>query len=282
VKELIADYHIHLERGPYELNWLAQFAEQARTAGLDEIGITEHTHRFTGYRPVMEDILSDTGTALRVSEWLAGEFRLRREDFASLVAAGQDLGWPLKLGIEADFVPGKENETARWLQSTDWDYVLGSVHFLGTWGFDFSPESGWHEADVDQVYHTYFQHLQAAARSHLFDVLAHPDLVKIFGFFPQSDITGLVEETLGVIAGSGICIEVSSAGLRKPVGEIYPARSFLEAANRRDIPITLASDAHEPGDVGRDFDDLISYVRSCGYDRTAIFSHRQYSLEELG
>ena len=141
----------------------------------------------------------------------------------------------LRLGIEADFVPGREDRMQSLLEARDWDYVVGSIHFLRDKAVDLRGRVGrfdiWRGGDPDEVWRRYFETLGEAARSGMFDILAHPDLVKVWGSgapLPERDLRFYYELAMEGIAESDVAIEVSTAGLRKPVGEIYPARAFLE------------------------------------------------------
>jgi histidinol-phosphatase (PHP family) len=132
---------------------------------------------------------------------------------------------------------------------------------------------------VEEAWRLYFETLASVARSGLFDSLSHPDLVKIFGARAASFDYGPVA---AAIADSGVAVEVSTAGLHKPVRELYPHREFLAACRALDIPVTLASDAHSPGLVGRDFDRALELLRSAGYDTVTVFDQRRARQEPLG
>jgi histidinol-phosphatase (PHP family) len=132
---------------------------------------------------------------------------------------------------------------------------------------------------VEEAWRRYFDVLGEAARSGLFDSLSHPDLVKIFGERDDPFDYGDVVET---IAESGGAVEVSTAGLRKPVGELYPHPEFLAACRERGVPVTLGSDAHSPDVVGRDFDRARELLRSAGYETVTVFERRRARQEPLG
>lgn len=257
------DYHIHLEQGPYTDAWLEEFLTVARQRGLREIGFTEHAYRF---RAAAEILDNDYGRRHATQEI---------EDYVDLIVRARDRHPWIKLGIEMDYVPGKEEVIRRFLSSYPFDFVLGSVHFLGPWGFD-NPEyiHEWERRDVDEVYRLYFDTLQQAARSGLFDVLAHPDVIKVFGHRPSVKMIDAYEKTVAAIAAAGPAIEVSSAGLRKPVGEPYPDEDFLRLAFAAGIPITTASDAHRPADVGKDLEAIVTLAKKVGYKTVSSFTQR--------
>lgn len=192
----------------------------------------------------------------------------------------------LKLGIEADFIPGREERMAELLADRDWDYVVGSVHFLRDAAVDMEGDHDiWRSADPEEVWRRYFEALGQAAASGLFDILAHPDLVKVWGRRrprPEGDLRRFYDRAMDGIVGSDVAIEVSTAGLRKPVREIYPARPFLEMCIEAGRPVTLSSDAHVPEDLAHRYDEAVSALRSTGVREIAVFERRRRRLEPLG
>jgi histidinol-phosphatase (PHP family) len=156
-----------------------------------------------------------------------------------------------------------------------WDFFLGSVHFIGDWPVDRSAED-WAGQDVDERWRQYFDLWMQAARSGLFDSLAHPDLPKKFNFR-----SGKIDYQR-VLQNVTCAIEVSTAGLRKPCREIYPSAEFLKLARQLDIPITLGSDAHIPQDTGANFNSAVALANTCGYDQICRFTQRRRELVPLG
>jgi histidinol-phosphatase (PHP family) len=267
---VIADYHMHLrnerEEIVHDTRAVDPFVETARDAGVDEIGFTEHVYYFRQTR----------------SLWSV-PYQIERcvydlEPYVEAIVGARGRGLPVKLGLEVDYVPGREAETRALLAPYPWDYLLGSVHFIDGLGVDGEPRL-LDAVGVEEAWRRYFETLAAAARSGLFDSLSHPDLVKIFGERAQSFDYGEVAEAIG---GSGVAIEVSTAGLRKPVGELYPHPDFLAACRSRGVPVTMGSDAHVPALVGRDFDRARELLRSAGYETITIFESRRARQEALG
>jgi histidinol-phosphatase (PHP family) len=129
--------------------------------------------------------------------------------------------------------------------------------------------------DTYDLYAAYYANVRKAALSGRFEVLGHPDLIKIFRHFPQGDITPILEETADAVAESGVVVDVNSAGLRKPIGEVYPARDFLEMFHKRGVPIVLSSDAHAPEQVAMGYDTSLPLVNDVGYREVATFRNRE-------
>ncbi len=259
---MLVDYHVHVERGPYKIEWLRRFWETAASRGIGELGISEHCYRFkqAGY-------LLDT-------EWGRQRCTENIEDYLRLIELARSEGIPVKLGVEVDYLEEKEEATARFLEGYNWDYVIGSVHWIGQWGFEY-PGGEWEVRGVDKAYRDYFEVFKKAARSGLFDILGHADLIKIHGYRPSEEITVLLSDVAGVVGEQDLCVEVSTGGLRKTVGEIYPSQALLKLFAKAGAKITLSSDAHEPEDVGRDFDQAVTAAKTAGYREIQTFTGRR-------
>ena len=268
---MIVDYHMHLrDRGgalDHTVAGVERFVDTARAVGVDEIGFTEHAYYFTRTR----------------SLWHV-PYQLERcvyelEPYVEAVLEAKDRGLPVKLGLEVDYVRGREDETRELLSPYPWDYLLGSVHFIDGYGIDGEPRLV-DRIGVEATWRRYFEELAAAARSGLFDSLSHPDVVKVFG----DRVNGFdYAPFVAAVAESGVAVEVSTAGLRKPVRELYPDPNLLAACRERGVPVTTASDAHEPDLVGRDFGRARELLRRSGYTTITVFeqrSARQAALDD--
>ncbi|MGB2875247.1 MAG: histidinol-phosphatase HisJ family protein [Gaiellaceae bacterium] len=274
---MIVDYHMHL-RDPsedessrrYTVTRAEQYVEQAGKAAVDEIGFSDHIYYFRQTKGFWE------------IPWMLERCTDDLDDYVDAVEEAKSRGLPVKLGLEVDYFPGIEPELLALLDPYPWDYLIGSVHFVD--GFPVDQEPGLvHKLPPGEAWRRYFVWVRNAARSGLFDVLAHPDLVKIFGVrIPPDELHYLHLETADAIEAADVCVEVSAAGLHKPVGEIYPDRLLLAACRERGVPITLASDAHEPEDVGRDIDRAAALAREVGYWTVTVFDQRKRRQEPLG
>ena len=186
------------------------------------------------------------------------------------------------LGLELDYLPGLEPELQALQRRYEWDFFLGSVHYIGDWNHD-APDAivRWRECDVDAAWADYFRLLTDAVRTGLYDCMAHPDLVKKFDFRPKRDPAPLFETFLQACADTGTAIEISTAGLYKPCKEIYPSLDMLRRARVFGVPITIGSDSHLPRDVGRDFDKAVAWAKAAGYSEFCRFSKRQKQFQPL-
>jgi len=275
---VLTDYHVHLrpdEAGTdADRYFTAANAERYRTVaaerGIAELGVSEHVYRFTA--------------ALDV--WQHPMWRENAVDdldaYCDFVRSETDL----RLGIEADFIPGREDRMANLLEAREWDYVVGSIHFLGDHALDYDRYDVWTRGESpDRVWQRYFEWLGEAARSGLFDILAHPDLVKVWGRErprPDGDLRRFYERAMDGIAESRIAVEVSTAGLRKPVGELYPDPAFLEMCVEAGCPVALSSDAHTPDQLGAGYERALEMLEELGVRELSVFERRERRAEPIG
>jgi histidinol-phosphatase (PHP family) len=280
---MLTDYHLHLRPDDADAS-VEQFhtqanAERYRLAaseqGIEELGVSEHIYRF---RQALE--------LWRHPFW-EGFAHDDIDEYCAFVREQTDL----RLGIEADFVAGAEDRTAALLESRDFDYVVGSVHFIRDGAVDMDDFGVWDpkrpDLSPERIWARYFETVAESARSGLFDVIAHPDLVKIWGSahperVPDRDPRFYYEPAVEAFAEADVAVEVSTAGLRKPVGEIYPSRPFLEMCVEAQVPIALSSDAHRPADVGAGYEQALELLDELGVQELSVFESRRRRLEPIG
>mgnify|MGYP005848851165 CR=1 FL=1 len=255
----LIDYHLHTSRCGHAEGRLEDYAGRAIALGLREIGFSDHFPLLHMRDPTLSMDLAELPSYAREVEGLRGGYP----------------GLEIKLGIEVDYLPQTVELLPPHLDAYPFDYVMGSIHFIDGWGFDDPRHlDGYAGRDLLTLWARYFDLLGEAAECGLFDVLAHPDLIKKFGFRPVEDVRHLYEACLDRVAGAGLAVEVSTAGLRKPVGEIYPGEEFLRLCREREIPVILGSDAHSPREVGEGFREALRLLRRAGYEELVTFSAR--------
>ena len=257
---MLFDYHMHTPLCGHATGHPREYAAEAVRKGLGEIGFSEHNpmpEKFDDWR--MD--LADFSQYLQIVE----EARQTQPQL------------PIRLGLECDFIPGREAWVRELAGMANFDYLIGAVHYITPdWDVDNPLKlDRWKQQPVEEVWTRYFRALGQAAQSGLFDFLAHPDLVKKFGHFPRGDLLPYYREALDAIEASGMAIEVSTAGLRKEVGEIYPSVQFLKEAFRREIPVLISSDSHDPREVGHEFSRARQLLREVGYRELTAFRARQ-------
>lgn len=258
---LFADYHTHPQGHrvqPYTQELLQPWADYARRAGLTEIALTDHDRYRAG---------------------------IDFDEIARLREANSDL--KIRAGIELDNDPETSAAGRKWVEE-NWDkldFVLGSVHYLDCDDqmFDSVPAGAAQFAgrDIDEVYVDYFRRVREMAASGLVDCLSHLDLVKIHGHRPKGGIDELAGETLDFIRSRDLAIELSTAGWRKPVNELYPDDRIIQLAQTRGIPFTTASDAHSPVQLGENYQGLTEKVESLGIREVCIFEKHRRTAHAL-
>jgi histidinol-phosphatase (PHP family) len=254
---LFADYHTHPQGHrvqPYTRKLLQPWVDSARARGLTDIAFTDHDRYHAGVDFVEINRLRDANPDVKI-----------------------------RAGIELDNDPVNSAAGRRWVEAhwDELDFVLGSVHFLDRPDqmFDTVPDGAEQFAgrDVDAVYEEYFRRVREMAASGLVDCLSHLDLVKIHGHRPSADVGTLAAETLDFIGSRGLAIELSTAGWRKPVGELYPSDTLINLAIAKGISFTTASDAHSSAQLGESYDKLAEKVSSLGVEAVCAYErhHRE-------
>lgn len=260
---MLTDYHNHLERGTLTLDYLEKFTDEAAEKGIQHFGISEHAYHF--YQT--KNILSNP--------WVDERRFYDMKDYVSLFQEAWKKDIDVKMSIEMDYTPGKHEEMKTFIEQYDFDYVIGSVHWVGDFGIDLKEFiQEWDKRDLYHTYRNYYDQIVTLAESNLFDIVGHLDLVKIFNYIPEDEefLLEQYERAANALSQSKTCVEISTAGLRKPVGKLYPDPRLLEACFQKGVPIVLSSDAHQPNDVGADFDQAVELARKTGYKSIMTFS----------
>jgi len=241
------DYHIHLlghlDREATREN-IRLFLEQARIKKLKHVGFADHDMYWDDLRL---DLIRETA-----------------EEYPDL---------EIRIGLEVDYGEEKEKNIRRMVSSYRFDYIIGSVHEIKGWFFDFSDEEKKHaEWDPDELYSAYFQLVEKAAASGIFQIIGHFDLIKLFRIRPKTDVRILASHALEAIKDCGLAIEINTNGKYKPVAEFYPEYKLVELISKMEIPFTLGSDAHEPDVVGRDIPEACRVLQTCGVKQVTGFT----------
>jgi histidinol-phosphatase (PHP family) len=275
---LLTDYHVHLRLDDSEETFeraftaanVDRYRETATERGITELGVAEHIYRFSAALDIWEHPF-----------WRRYAFD-DLDAYCGFVREETDL----KLGIEMDFVPGREDRIAGVLDRCEWDYVVGSIHFLRDLSLDTEEYSIWGAGESpEKVWRRYFETLAESARSGLYDIIGHPDLVKVWGRaapIPDGDLRRYYELAVEAFADTGVAVELSTAGWRKPVGEQYPAVPFLEMLVDAGCPIALSSDAHTADQLGFEYERAVKLLEQAGVREIAIFERRRRRMEPVG
>jgi histidinol-phosphatase (PHP family) len=238
-----------------------ELAAQAVRVGLKEIGFSDHS-------PMPRDDFDDWRMAKADLDEYVRKVEQARKDHPGLV---------IKLALEVDYLPGYEDWIRELASRHPWDYFIGSVHYVSeSWAID-NPHrlSEWKNREPMEVWTAYFDRLTMAAESGLFEIIGHADLCKKFCFYPKEDCTPLFNRFLQAAKKHGVAMELNTAGLRKDCQEIYPSPRIVQMAAQIGVPITFASDAHAPGEVGMNFAEAVQLAHSAGYTHYCQFTGRK-------
>jgi len=253
------DLHNHTTRCNHAEGTVDEYIQRAIELGIDIYGFSEHAPMDFDekYRLPFCDMQAYTNDILTAKEKYKKEIHIL-------------------LGYEVDWLQGHMDER---VLGADVDYLIGSVHFIDKWGFD-DPEfiGGWKSKDIDEIWQAYFEATEAMAKSGKFDIVGHLDLIKVFKFMPKQDVRVLAKNVLRAIKNSNMVMEINTAGLRKPIGEMYPSRALLEEAYDLAIPITFSSDAHAVAQIGAGYDLAIALAKDIGYTQAVSFQGRDKQL----
>src|SRR5712691_7142325 len=261
----LVDYHVHTARCGHATGAMERYVECAIEAGLTELGFSDHLFMYW-LPPDRRD--PQLGMAEWEHDFYIEDVERCRQRYAADIT--------IRLATEADFIPGHEAELEGILRRYDWDYVIGSVHFVDDWGLDDSRYlSGFDAWDIDALYARYLDLVGASAETGLFDTIGHADLVKKFGHRPAGDQSEIYARLAARLSKAGVCVEVNTAGLRKPCREIYPNPGLLRACWLSGVQATLGSDAHAPHEVAADLHKATTLMREVGYEAFTKYEARR-------
>ncbi len=265
MKSMIADYHNHTLWSPDGKGSMEEYIAKAQEMAISEIGFSDHmlVHKLKCYPRMSPESMP--------------------EYVRSFLAVREGSKLPVKLGIELDFIPGNAEAVREFISKYPFDYVIGSVHLIGDWEFeDQDRVQEYLKRDIMQVYEDYFSLVKQLCKTGFFNILAHPDLIKIRGFKPNRDFSALLTDVAETMAEADVCAEINMRGLTRPCKEIYPSEHFLRILHAHDVQITFGSDAHEPNQLGKYLSEGIRLAKKVGYTSACVFDHRRKRLERIG
>lgn len=261
----LADYHTHTPLCRHAEGWPMDYARAAVERGLGELGFADHNPmrtQFDDWRMLREELPRYVETVEEA-----------RAEFPQL---------HIKLGLECDFIPGQEAWIEELAGMAEWDYLIGSVHYLRAgWEVDHPKYIARHTGHAEEIWRDYWDLLDLCIRSGLFDFVAHPDLPKKFGITPPGDLRRYYEPAVAALAECGVAFEINTAGLRRDCREVYPAQDFLSLASAAGVPLLINSDAHAPGDVAAGFEHAVALAKDAGFTHTLRFTGRRRSSVSL-
>lgn len=283
-------FNERMEKGDYSEWWLDLYLEMALQKGLKQVGIVDHLYRFEETRDYFLKYMdvSDTDLGCRQREWLDQVMTHKMDDFVTFINSQKEkwdkAGVELKLGIEADYFIGGEEELKSLLAPYEFDYIIGSVHFNHGWGFD-NPEleNKFNEYDLVELYTDHFNTVIKAAESGIFSFIAHLDNLKVFNYRPEEELLiPLYERVAEALAKNDVATEVN-VGLkyRYPVKEQCPSERFIKVLSEYDVKFTTSSDSHFPHDIGIYNDEIRNLLKRNGVESIVTFSKMKREEEAI-
>lgn len=242
--------------------------------GCKVIGVAEHAPRLNHLVPYRSLYFADFDRYFDTMEEIRIEF------------AGET---DVLTGFEIDYHAGMVEHYGKMLPRLPLDFVVGSVHSIDDWIVDLPSslnESSYKDTSAYELYRVYFAAVREAAKSGLFDFIAHPDLVKKAlphqGMSKPDNLETTFRETAEMLAACDTGIEVNTRGLiLSDVGEFYPAPGFLAACAKENVPVTISSDSHDGKRVGDNFQQAVDYIRKTGYRQYCYYKKRKRILVEI-
>lgn len=257
----LVDYHMHsiLSDGKQTYE---EMIKKAIEIGLEEVGFSDHV-------------------CLKTVEWAVSpiDIPVMTEQILELREKYQDQ-ITVRYGIEMDYFPGKEKEIQEIISQLPLDYVIGSVHFIGDWNFD-TDKSLYGKWSNDELYHMYYELIQQAAKSSLFDTIGHLDIIKKFRVYPENDQSQLIEDTLKVIKQNGLVVELNTGGLDRPCAELTPSPEIVEQCYFHHIPMTISSDAHSTAQLARHYETALNLMKKIGFEEIVTFENRTRKMTHI-
>ncbi len=255
------DYHIHLERGSYQMAWLQEFIDQGHARGIDEFGIVEHLYLF-----------KESSEIIWQNEHVRETQNKNLADYFSFINQAKRRH-PLKLGLEVDYLTTKEEQIREVVKDLPVDFLIGSVHYLGEWAFDL--DSDWQGRNIETVYEQYYSTLLKVAQSGIFDILGHCGNIAYYGYVAQN-YPQLAQAFWHNLAKTDIVVEINTGGLYRPAGVVFPELHWLPLLYELGIQVTLSSDAHDPQHTGwQIIDQAVPALKAAGYRKIATFENRE-------
>jgi histidinol-phosphatase (PHP family) len=262
---MLVDFHNHTELCNHATGKMEDYVKAAIRKGISIFGFADHSPWMPQDRVKLA--LSYEEVPVYISRVRILQERYNDRKNSPIL---------IRLGMEMDFVPDRLEEPRRFLKEYDFDYVIGSVHYIGSWGFDQEAQiNGFKKKSVRLIYETYFHLVRQMIQTGLFDIVGHLDLVKKFGYFPHEGWDDLQEETARLLGESGMVVELNTSGMDKPAHEFFPGPAFLKQLKKYSVPVTLSSDSHDPLEVGRYFDKAVALLKEVGYREVTAFKKRK-------
>ena len=263
---ILPDYHIHTRLCNHASGEMEEYVDHALEIGLAEIGFSDHM-------PVMPE----PHLCMSYDDLPTYVTRIRelQKKYEGMIA--------IRCGCEMDIVTNRVDEIKDIIQTYQFDYIIGSIHYLDTWPFDqVQYKDKFEMNNIEAIYKRFFSAFTKAATLGLYDIAGHIDNIKCMGYRPQGDLSTYYERVASVMKSLDLTVELNTSGIDKPCGEPYPSMEFLRILCQHEIPVTVGSDSHNPKEVGRHYDRACAMLKDAGYDHVVYYKNRKRFFKPLG
>jgi histidinol-phosphatase (PHP family) len=268
---MLVDHHLHLENrkgNKRDYQDPAKYISQGRKRGVECFGFSDHAYIFSEAREI------------NFNKWQEDRCKYAIDEYINTVKSIAKNNEKIMIGLEIDYFPEKEAEIREFIcqlkKKTKFDFFIGSVHWLGDWGFDLDENEYKRQMmkkGIRKAYLEYFDIIERAIKSKLFSFIGHLDLIKIFGAVSESK--NRIQKLIKTLKENDQAIEINTNGKNKPVGEFYPNQEILKYCFDQGVAVTLGSDAHSPDRVGEYFNEAVSMLQSVGYQEIVYFQQEK-------
>lgn len=252
---MLKDLHIHIERGEYSRQWIEKFINQAVKMNIGEINLLEHSVRIKEFHPTFKEA---SEYSLYQKRWFEGKRKQAHslDEYKALIDEIRSIDYPVKVnfGLEVCWFEQHEDYIRNILSKCDFDYVLGSVHWIDNWTFN-QRKYQWLGKDVDKLYRRYYEMSNTLIKSDIFDIIAHPDLIRCQEIYPKYDLSETYYKLCENAKAHNVMIEMNTS---KGLGI---NQQFLDVAKQVGVNFSTGSDAHCPENVGKNIFEVTNLIK---------------------
>lgn len=247
------DFHNHVAGSSAQ-----QMVEAARQRGLHVLGLSEHVFQMSEIQSTLAHMKLE-GPLLTTAQYLQ-----------AVHAAAHELAFDVRLGLEVDFIPEKNERIRVALQGYAWDYLIGSVHQIGDDQYEHHRFSDQEEGEL--YWKRYFELLRAATNSRLYDVISHPARMRRRNPYEPQNIDDEYEHLAADATRCNVALEINGYDVLK-----YPetVRRLARACALHHTPISIGSDAHMPNEVAQAHQQTYHLLQEAGITTIRIWKQRQ-------
>jgi len=280
-----------IQEGPYSTAWLDLYRERAKQRGIRIVGVVEHGYRFVECRPLYERQLRESPGQLGRKQqlWLDQVCCERLDEYVRFLEAQRNRweedGISLRVGIELDFFPGEEEALNQVATAYDWDFCMGAVHFVEGIAVHL-PETREYirRMPLESLYSRYFDLVELAAGSGLFDLIAHLDGVKACGYRPEeASLLSTYQRVARSLGRFQVATEINTAGYRSlaPIQEMSPSYRLLEILAQHAVTVVPSSGAVYPEQLGKSCEEAYKLLKRAGFASFSVFEQRKQQIYPL-